>query len=268
MVEMSQTIAQFDHVTFSYDHEPVLQDVTLQIRRGDFTCVVGPNGGGKSTLLKLLLGLLTPQSGRVELLGDLPVRTRSRVGYMPQYAHLDASFPVCVMDVVMMGRVRGWWPIGRFSNHDRRAATHALELVGMTDLRARRFGALSGGQRQRVLIARALACEPELLLLDEPTANLDPRMEDSFYRLLRELNQRLTIVLVSHDLGFVSHFVRDVVCVNRTVESHPTSELTGDVVNRMYGHSVHMVRHDHGHEHVGHSHSHSAPLPGGKEARP
>jgi zinc transport system ATP-binding protein len=237
---------------FSYGDEPVLEDVNLILNARDFVCIVGPNGGGKTTLLKLILGLLRPGSGSLQVFGLAPDRARPRVGYMPQYAQLDPQFPVSVMDVVLMGRLRpGIAPYGR---SDRLVAERALREVGLGDFARRPFSALSGGQRQRVLIARALACEPDLLLLDEPTSNLDLRVQGDFYDLLKDLSMRLTVLLVSHDVGFISNLVRTVVCVNRTVSVHPTSELSGKTITELYGGDVRMIQHRH--DHAGPPHPH------------
>lgn len=230
---------------FAYDERTVLRDVELAIPRGDFVSVVGPNGSGKTTLLKLALGLLRPDSGSVEIFGQPPRKVRRRIGYVPQHPRLDPLFPVSALDVVLMGRLgcsRVW---GGYGRDDRGAAAEALAEVGLDDLGQRHFAALSGGQKQRVLIARALAGDPELLLLDEPTAGLDAHVEEGFWRLLEELNRRLTIILVSHDLGFVSGFVKSVICVGEDVVVHPTSEITGQVIADLYGGEMRMIRHDH-----------------------
>jgi len=245
------------NLLFSYDVKPVLWNVNITIPEGDFVCVVGPNGSGKTTLLKIALGLLKPTSGTIEIFGQAPDRSRGRIGYVPQHPRLDPLFPVSAMDVVLMGRLgraRSW---GAWGFDDREQAMRALDEVGLVDQSERHFASLSGGQQQRVLIARALAGEPDLLLLDEPTAGLDAHVEEGFYRLLQELNQRLTIMLVSHDLGFVSGFVRTVVCVGQEVVVHPTSEITGQVIADLYGSDMRLVRHDHrcspdGHEQDGH----------------
>jgi zinc transport system ATP-binding protein len=234
-------VISMQDVCFAYEGPPVLQGVNLSVPERDFVCVIGPNGGGKTTMLKLMLGLIQPQQGTVRLLGKPPEKTRRRVGYMPQRAQLDPQFPVNVTDVVLMGRLGKGHILGPYRRADKTAAFAALDEVGLADLRSRPFAALSGGQRQRVLIARALACEPELLLLDEPTASLDPTVQDDLYALLRDLNQRLTIVIVSHDLGFVSVFFKTVVCVNRTAHIHATGELTSGRVAEMYGRAVRIV---------------------------
>ena len=233
----------FQHVCFSYDGPLVLEDVAVSIRNRDFVCVIGPNGGGKTTLLRLMLGLLEPRRGSVEVLGTTPEQARHRIGYMPQHTRFDPQFPVSVMDVVLMGRLGRGAQFGPYGRSHKAVALRALEEVGLVDVRNRSFSALSSGQRQRVLIARALACEPELLLLDEPTANLDPAVQDSLYSLLRDLNERLTVITVSHDVGFVSAFFKTVVCVDRTVHLHPTSELTEQRVGEVYGRAVRFVHH-------------------------
>lgn len=240
-------VIQIEGLTFSYDGSPVLEDVDLAIRARDFVSVVGPNGGGKTTLLKLMLGLLHPARGTVRVFGLPPEQARPRIGYMPQSAKLDLQFPASVMDVVLMGRLGRGRLFGPYPKDDKEAAMRALADVGLDSERNRPFSALSGGQRQRLLIARALACDPDLLLLDEPTANLDVAIEGELYELLRTLNERLTIVMVSHDLGFVSQFVRSVVCVKRRVLMHPTSEISGEMINQIYGSSMKMVRHDQAH---------------------
>lgn len=234
----------FEHVDFDYDGQPALTDVNLQIHRHEFVTVVGPNGGGKTSLLRLMLGMIRPTRGSVRVFGRPPERARGRMGYVPQYTRFDPLFPVTVTDVVQMGRLGRYWT-GPYRKEDREAVRSALAQVGLGTLGGRAFAGLSGGQRQRVLIARALAIEPELLLLDEPTANVDRLATDKLYELLVELNRRLTIVLVSHDLGVVSRFASNVVCVNRTVYTHPIGELTGEMIRELYGGETALVRHDH-----------------------
>lgn len=229
---------------FSYDGHPVLEDVNLSIPQGDFVSVIGPNGGGKTTLLKLMLGLLKPARGEVRVFGATPEEARPRIGYMPQQTQLDPQFPATVMDVALMGRLGHGRPFGLYSKKDKRVVTKALEQVSLDGLMKKPFASISGGQRQRLFIARALACEPELLLLDEPTANLDLAMEGDLYELLQTLNQRLTIVMVSHDIGFVSEVVKSVMCVKRKVLMHPTSAITGEIINEIYGSPMKMVRHN------------------------
>jgi len=234
----------FDKVFFSYNGTDVLENASFSIRRGDFVAIVGPNGGGKTTLLRLALGFLKPRKGSIRVLGRSPFDARPRVGYVPQHFAYDERFPVTVMDVVLMGRLGGGWRGGPYRGRDRRAAEKALEEAGLLDLKRRPFADLSGGQRQRVLLARALATEPELLLLDEPLAYVDPNAVGNLYRLFEQLSRRLTVVLVSHDVGFVSTLVRGILCDNRTVTIHPASHVSNELFSKLYGTDVHFVRHD------------------------
>ncbi len=233
-----------ENLDFSYGQIPVLEQANLAIEEREFVCVVGPNGGGKTTLLKLLLGLLEPQTGSISVCGEAPAAGRKWIGYLPQHANLDARFPVTALDVVLMGRLGKIRSIGPYAKADRAAARSMLNRVGLDKLAKRPLATLSGGQRQRVLIARALVSEPKLLLLDEPTSSLDDYVERELYDLLQELNKEMTVVVVSHDIGFVSRYVEKVVCVNRQVHVHPTSEIDENIIHNMYGEHVHMVRHD------------------------
>ena len=238
------SVVNIDGVSFSYDDTPALENVNLEIIEKDFIWIVGPNGGGKTTLLKLILGLLQPRKGKIRVFGGSPQEARARIGYMPQYAFLDPRFPVTVFDVVLMGRLRDGMRFGPYHRGDKQAAERALDHVGLLDIRRKPFSALSGGQQRRLLIARALACEPELLILDEPTANLDLIVEIELYDLLTLLNEHLTIIMVSHDPAFVSKSVKRVVCVKRTVSEHPTSTVDGNFMGELFGAEMRMVRHD------------------------
>ena len=231
-------------LNFSYNRHNVLEGVSLMVAPRDFVSIVGPNGGGKTTLLKLMLGLLNPTMGTVRVFGVPPGEARFRIGYMPQHTHLDPLFPVSAMDVVLMARLGHKRLIGSYSRIDKEAAEEALGKLQSWDLRNKQFSSLSGGQRQRVLIARALASGPDLLLLDEPTAGLDLTVETELYDLLSGITEDLTVVMVSHDLGFVSRLVNKVVCVKRRVVVHPTSEITGEIINEIYGSPMKIVRHD------------------------
>ncbi len=240
-------------VSFSYDTQVALVDVNLEIYAFDSICIVGPNGGGKSTLIKLMLGLLSPDSGCVSIFGEKPEVARLRIGYVPQYANYDPQFPISVFEVVCMGRLGSSWT-GRYSKKDKEVAMEALAIIGLADIAKRPFSSISGGQRQRVLIARALASEGDILILDEPTANIDHESELQFFDILTELNKRMTILMVTHEVGFASTFFKRIACVNKQVVIHPTSALTGDLIRDMYGGDLQMIRHDHccapgGHKH-------------------
>ncbi len=238
-------VIKIENLSFAYNGSLILENVNLAIDRNDFASILGPNGGGKTTLLKIMLGLLRPNKGTIKILGLSPEQAHSKIGYVPQSFQFDRQFPVRVNDVVLMGRLGRPGGLGPFKKSDKSAAIDALHEVGLSELVTRPFSELSGGQRQRVLVARALVTDPEILLLDEPAAGMDVAIQEEFYALLKMLTQRLTVVLVTHDIGFVSTFVNRVVCVNREVVVHPTSEITGEMIYQLYGSDVRLVRHDH-----------------------
>ena len=251
----AKPVVCFDGVSFSYGRHLVVEDADFDIFEGESICVVGPNGGGKSTLLKLMLGLLSPDRGRIEVFGESPKTGRRRVGYVPQQIEFDPLFPVTALDVALMGRLsRG--SLGFVSKADRSAAMQALAQMGLVDQARQAFASLSGGQRQGVLIARALVADARLLLLDEPTAHVDVAAEERLMKNLSALDSQLTLITVSHDLAFVSRSVPKVICVNSCVHLHPTTELTETRIRELYGHDVRMVQHDHEHldSHGGHHH--------------
>ncbi len=238
-------IIEMSDVSFRYQADnPVVENATFSVFPGQSGCIVGPNGGGKSTLLKLMLGLLTPDEGKIRIFGTTPEAARSRIGYMPQYHQLDAAFPASALEVALMGRITPR-TLFAYRRKDREAAMAALAELGIDNLADRSFAGLSGGQRQRVLIARALAGEPELLLLDEPTANIDPGAEEQFYATLDRLRRRMTVITVSHDLGFVNRETDLVICVNRRVLMHHAADFTAQTADEVYHHHVSMIQHDH-----------------------
>jgi zinc transport system ATP-binding protein len=240
------------NVNFSYGAAQVLEDISLKVNPGEFLGIVGPNAGGKSTLLRIILGLLTPQSGQIQVFGRPPGTASRQIGYVPQYPSFPRDFPITVEQSVLLARIGDrqqrpfaqFWP-GRYSRSDREITHRALAEVEALDLAQRRIGSLSGGQLQRVLLARALASEPSILILDEPTANIDQRLEGDIFELLRRLNARLTILVVSHDVGFISSYVTRVACVNRTLACHHTDAIDGQIIQHLYGETVRMVAHRH-----------------------
>lgn len=214
-----------DQVNFSYHNTSVLENVSLSIYEGDFVAVFGPNGGGKTTLLQLIMGLLEPTQGSISLWGKTPGKNRPHIGYVPQIARFDKQFPITVEEVVQMGCLSklSFW--GTLKAQEKQTALEALEKVGMTDFRHRSFGQLSGGQAQRVLIARALASHPKLLILDEPTASVDPKAEEEILQILSSLQGSLTILMVTHDLQTIIKKVEKLLCVHRHAHMFSPSEV-------------------------------------------
>jgi len=248
-VSNAPSVAELRQVSFGFApaglRDPVLDDVTLTIEPLDFLGVIGPNGGGKTTLLKIILGLLRPQRGSVSVLGRPPAQTRHRIGYVPQHARIDPTVPASVLDVVLTGRLsHSRWGFRYSAEHVDRAM-QALARTGTADLASRPVGQLSGGQRQRVLIARALAGDAALLLLDEPTSAVDPRAEAGLTDLLHELNQRLPIVIVSHDVSHVSAHMKRIACLNRRISVHDADAVTHEAMHELYHDHVKAVAHDH-----------------------
>lgn len=239
-------VIELNGVCFTYNDLSVLDGVSLTVPRNEFLGVVGPNAGGKSTLLKILLGLLEPDRGKVSIFGISPKKARRRVGYVAQYPTFPRDFPINVEQTVIMGRLGVTKPFAGYSRGDGEAADQAMVETEVDHLAGRRLDTLSGGQLQRVLVARALVSQPDLLLLDEPTSNIDTRVESEIFDLLRRLNERMTIVVVSHDIGFISGYVQRVACLNRTLVCHDTASLDGKTVQELYGSDVHMVAHHHG----------------------
>ncbi len=241
---MSAAIEVHD-VSFSYGGPLVLEHVDLAIETGEFFGLVGPNGGGKSTLLKIILGLLHPQAGRVQVLGASPEAARRRIGYCAQHVRFAREFPITVEQVVLLGRLGRTPRFGGWSREDRRRAGAALSACEIAHLARRPLANLSGGELQRVLIARALACDPELLILDESTANVDHHAGVEIFELLRRLSSAMTIIVVSHDIGFISSYVTRVGCINRTLETHATTALTAGVLERLYAQNLAAIDHAH-----------------------
>lgn len=227
--------------------QPVLDDVSLELEHGAFLGLIGPNGAGKTVLLKTILGLIPPTHGTVEVFGRTPREARGRVGYVPQYARFDFAFPIKVRDVVLMGRLAHKRLLRSLDRAEVRRAEELLDAVELSGFGERDVTKLSGGQLQRVLIARALAVEPELLLLDEPTASVDSKVGTTIYNLLDSLSGRITIVLVSHDIGVISAHVQTIACLNKRIHYHQTKELSSEVIREVYGCPVELIAHGHAH---------------------
>lgn len=250
---MEQYAIKIEDLWFSYEGNAVLQGVNLSLEQGEFLGIIGPNGGGKTTLLRLMLGVLKPDRGEIRILGEDPDNVSHRLGYVPQDTNFNRTFPISVMDVTLMGRLKRAHIGRRYSREDRDKVEEILNRVGMWDYRHRPIGKLSGGQRQRVFIARALATDPELLFLDEPTTGVDQEFETDLYDLLRELNQEVTIVVITHDVGVVSSHMKSIACVNRYLMFHGGGKITQEMVDMAYECPVDLIAHGLPHR-VLHSH--------------
>lgn len=249
--ETPQPLLSARHISFGYGGETVVEDVSLEIRPRDFLAIIGPNGGGKTTLVKILLGLLTPWSGEVVL---RPPLRPGRMGYVPQFSTFDKDFPLRVSDVVLMGRLGRRSLLRPYSREDRVEAERVLARLGLTQLAGEHVREISGGQLQRVLIARAVVAEPEILFLDEPTASIDAESREALMGLLEELNRRIPVVVITHDVTGLAHMVRRIACVNRRLVCHEGNELDARTLEEAYGGPVELVTHGVSHRVLHHHH--------------
>ena len=256
---MNEPIVEISNLCYIHGGKDILHDINLKVYQGDFVSIIGPNGGGKTTLLKLILGLWKPTRGTIRIKNKPPHASNASIGYVPQHVNQNLSFPATTLDVVLMGTYR---PSRRVfwgsSKKDRETAMAVLDKLGIADFAHRKIKALSGGQRQRVLIARALVSRPELLVLDEPTASIDTKGQTEFYELLKELNKELTILMVSHDLLVVSNYAKSIACLNKGMHYHESIGSSGEVLDAFYSCSVEemcpmgvsakekIISHDHG----------------------
>lgn len=234
---------EVEDVWFSYDGHVVLRDVNLKIKQREFLAILGPNGSGKTTLLKILLGILKPDRGTIRIFGREPGKMAEHIGYVPQDTNVNKDFPVSVLDVTLMGRLSYAGRARQYSAEDRTVAQQALERVEMWEYRKRPIGKLSGGQRQRVFIARALAANPDVLFLDEPSSSVDKEFQTQLYEFLKELNESVTIVVVSHDLSVLSCYIKSVACVNQTLYFHDAAEITAEMMDMAYHCPVDLIAH-------------------------
>lgn len=243
LIKLMEQVITLNQVWAGYNSHPVLEDINLVVKERDFLGIIGPNGGGKTTLIKLLLGLIPPLKGEVKIFDRRVELGRRYVGYVPQLLEFDRDFPIQVEDVVRMGRLGKRRLLQPYNQKDETIVTRSLQQVGMLKWRSRSIGQLSGGERQRVYIARALASEPRILLLDEPTASVDSKVQKSIYELLRELNQSMTILMISHDLGAVSSYVKTVACLNHRLYYHNDKLITPEMLEKTYQCPVDLIAH-------------------------
>jgi len=232
----------FNQLSFSYDSIEVLKKASFEINKGEYVGIVGPNGGGKTTAIKLMLGFLVPSSGSVKVLGGSPVSARTKIGYVPQINAYDKDFPISVMEVVLTGSLEKLNWRGKFPKEEREKAKGLLTEVGLQGFEEHSFGSLSGGQAQKALIVRALMCDPDILLLDEPTANVDAKSEEAIFAYLKGLQGKKTILIVTHNFDAIIQNVERVLCFQHEVSSMLPKDVCEHFTIGMY------------HKPLGHSH--------------
>jgi len=223
-VKNSMTVIDVEHVTFTYDKQIVLEDVSLKVEAKDFLAIIGPNGGGKSTLLKLILGINPLQKGSIEVLGKAPSKSLTHIGYVPQNTNVNTDFPIKVIEVVLIGHTEGKHPLFGYGKDEIACAMGALTQVGMEEYAQSKIGALSGGQRQRVMIARSLCAHPKILILDEPTSSIDVTGQREIYELLKVLNKSITVIVVSHDISVILEYANKAAHINKQLSYHDISD--------------------------------------------
>ncbi|MCE5196323.1 MAG: ABC transporter ATP-binding protein [Negativicutes bacterium] len=238
------TAVHIENLTVYYGETPAVTEINLDVEEGEYLGIIGPNGGGKSTLLRAILGLIPITSGEITIYGKKIAQNRSLVSFVPQFSAIDKLFPITLREVVLFGKLKAELkPFFRYSKQDKMEVEALLEKVGIYELANRQITELSGGEFQKMLIARALAVKPKLLLLDEPTASVDTNSSSQIYSLLADLNRNMTIILVTHDLLAVSSQVHRLACLNNRLVYHGEPELTEGVVNTMYGCPVDLIAH-------------------------
>jgi len=217
-------VVRIENLSFAYENDLILEDINLTVEEKDFLAIIGPNGGGKSTLLKLILGMLKPKKGSIRVLGKAASKNPSHIGYVPQNTNVNTDFPIKVIEVVLMGHVGAKNPLFGYGKDEIVCAMGALAQVGMQEFAQSKIGSLSGGQRQRVMIARALCAHPKILILDEPTSSIDIKGQKEIYELLKLLNQSITIVVVSHDISVILEYANKAAHINRRLSYHDISD--------------------------------------------
>ncbi|MGB9980560.1 metal ABC transporter ATP-binding protein [Methanobacterium sp.] len=238
---MASKVVEISNVSKKFNRLSVLHNINLSINEKDLMAIIGPNGGGKSTLLKIIMGILTPDTGEVKVFGRNPKKSRNLMGYLPQHVAFDPDFPINVFDTVLSGRYHGLFK--GYTKSDDEAVEKALKDVEIYKLRDRQISEISGGQMQRVFIARSIVREPKLLLMDEPMASIDPEMQNSFYELLSRLKEKMTIILISHDVGAVSAHVDKIACLNQELFYHGPVEGSAEGLEEVYKCPLELISH-------------------------
>lgn len=219
-------ILELKSISAGYNEEVILKDVSMEIFDDDFIGIIGPNGGGKTTLLNVILGLIKPFNGELNFFDDPIAERNNKIGYLPQLSKIDNKFPITVIEVVLSGLIYGAIRIGKYKKHEKDKAFETLQRLGICELKDSPIGELSGGQMQKVLLARAIVSSPRLLILDEPNTFVDNQFEGELYEILKELNSEMAIVIVSHDVGTISSYIKTIACVNRNLHYHKSNKIT------------------------------------------
>lgn len=236
-------LIEIDNITAAYGNKTVLRNISLTIWENDFLGIIGPNGGGKTTLLKVILGLLPPASGSIHFYRKEDIITSLRIGYLPQLNNIDKKFPISVKEVIASGIALEKPLFRSFSASQKERVEEVLVQMGLEDLSGRAIGELSGGQLQRVLLGRSIVSRPQVLILDEPNSYVDKRFESRFYQLLEEINKESAIILVSHDIGTVLTMVKNIACVNETLHYHPGADVSEEWLGEKYACPIELVGH-------------------------
>lgn len=244
-MNQKKPIVQGESINFSYDKDSLaIEEASFEIFQKDFLGIIGPNGGGKTTLIKIILGLLKPDQGKISVFGKSPLKAQEKTGYVPQYSQMDLAFPISVFEVILMGRLGKKSLFGKYRRKDLTATENILKRLDLWEIKGKNIGEVSGGQRQRTLIGRALVKNPKILLLDEPTNNVDALSGKNFYQLLKELNQEgLTVVIISHDLVAISSYINRVFCLNKKLVSHSHGGVCSAIINEGYGKDIQLLNH-------------------------
>ncbi|BEP28437.1 metal ABC transporter ATP-binding protein [Helicovermis profundi] len=231
-------LLELKNITVKYSDKIILDDVSLTIKKHDFLGIIGQNGTGKTTLLKTILGLIKPISGTIKK------ESKIKLGYVPQFSNFDKNFPISVNEVVKMGSISNKIiPFFKFSDSDNKKTEDIIKLIGIEDIKDNNINELSGGQLQKTLIARALMTNPDILILDEPTASLDSTSTKDIYEILHKLNKEKAIILVSHDVNVISSYVKDIACLNKKLYYHDENKLTTNMLNEVYGCPIDVISH-------------------------
>ncbi len=236
-----KTLIEIKNLWVTINNTIILEDINLRVQENDLIALIGPNGGGKTTLIKVILGLIKPSRGEIKVLGTSPTKARKYIGYLPQVPQFDLTFPINVFEVVLMGRYKGL--AKKFSEEDKEATINVLKEVGMLHNKDKQISELSGGEVQRVLLARALVRNPHILLLDEPTSNIDTDMQKTFYELIVQLKKEKAIILVSHDVAIISTFIEKIACLNRKLFFHDLKESALKKLEDIYKCPVEVIAH-------------------------